>query len=488
MKESQPGKLTEEPINLQDTPFANATANPLGHEPIGVLLIRFAIPAIIAMLVNALYNVVDQIFIGQGVGYLGMGATTVSMPLTTISIAITVLIGMGGSALSAIKLGERKRDEAERILGTSFTSLALLSIAVAILFSIFIEPLLGLFGATPSIMPYAREYALIINIGLPFSALANGMSHFIRNAGSPRVAMLSQVAGAVLNCILDPLFIFVFHWGVGGAAIATVISQIVSCSIVVWYLMNKGEQMRLHVRHLKPNSKLFLAISAMGIPGFLMQSASVLMQLISNNSLVTYGNQTEYGGDIALSAMGVSLRINFIAICLLLGLHQGAQPIIGYNKGAGRPDRVKKAYILTVTIASVVAVLAWLVMRLAPEAILSIFGNGTPKFNEFAVRCLRIFLFGMFGSGFQIISANYFQASGQPLKSTLLSSSRQLLLLAPLTLILPLFFGLDGVLYAGPVSDIIALLLTGVFIFREMHKLDREIMQMHSSTNTLEGA
>lgn len=451
----------------------NQGGNPLGYKPIGHLLMQFALPAIIAMLVNSVYNIVDQIFIGQGIGYLGNAATTISFPIVTIILAVSTLLGAGGSAYAAIKLGEKKEEEAERTLGTvTILTLAASAVVVAAGF-IFLDPMLRLFGATDNTMVYAREYTSIMLIGTPFNMLGVVLSNMARTDGSPSVAMYAMLAGAFLNTILDPVYIFVFHWGVTGAAIATITSQIISAVVLVMYFVKKGKNMRYRKSILRVDSEICRLVLPLGISSGITQIASTILQVVMNNSLVYYGNQSAVGGDVALSAMGIVNKIGMILVSICLGIGIGSQPIFGFNKGANQPKRVRKTFLVAAASATTVAVLGWLVCQLFPGAILSLFGTEDPQFNLFAERCLRIYMLGIFAAGFQVVSTSYFQSTGQPLKASILSMLRQLLLLIPLILILPLRFGLSGILYAGPAADIISAIVVSQFIIHELRKLNK---------------
>ena len=451
----------------------NQGGNPLGYKPIGHLLMQFAFPAIIAMLVNSVYNIVDQIFIGQGIGYLGNAATTISFPIVTIILAVSTLLGAGGSAYAAIKLGEKKEEEAERTLGTvTILTLAASAIVVAAGF-IFLDPMLRLFGATDNTMVYARQYTSIILIGTPFNMLGVVLSNMARTDGSPSVAMYAMLAGAFLNTILDPVYIFIFHWGVTGAAIATITSQIISAVVLVLYFVKKGKNMRYHKGILRVDPVICRLALPLGISSGITQIASTILQVVMNNSLVYYGNQTAVGGDVALSAMGIVNKIGMILVSICLGIGIGSQPIFGFNKGANQPKRVRKTFVVAAASATSAAVFGWLICQLFPGAILSLFGTEDPQFSMFAERCLRIYMLGIFAAGFQVVGTSYFQSTGQPLKASILSMLRQLLLLIPLILILPLRFGLSGILYAGPAADIISAIVVSQFIVHELRKLNK---------------
>lgn len=448
--------------------------NPLGYAPIGKLLAKFALPAVVSMLVNAVYNIVDQIFIGQGVGYLGNAATTVAFPVVTIILAVSTLLGAGGSAYAAIKLGEKREEEAERTLGNLFVLLTGIGILVAVLGLVFLNPMLRLFGATDSVMEYSRQYTSIILLGTPFNMLGVGLSNMARTDGSPSLSMYSILAGAILNTILDPIYIFVFHWGVTGAAIATITSQIISAVVLMVYFLKKGN-MRLKKRNLKLDGVICKSVATLGISSGITQVASTILQIVLNNSLVFYGDQSYVGGDVALSAMGIVNKIGMILVSICIGIGIGSQPILGFNKGAGKFDRIRQTYLRAVGIATVVSVIGWALCQLFPYQILTVFGKADANFTEFAAKALRVYMLGIFTAGFQVVSTSYFQATGQPMKASILSMLRQLLVLIPMILILPLFFQLDGILYAGPVADISSAVVVSFFVVYEMKKLNRVV-------------
>lgn len=453
--------------------------NPLGYEKEHKLLAKFAIPSVISMLVNALYNIVDQIFIGHGVGYLGNAATTVTLPLMTIFLAISTMTGGGASAYASIRLGEKKEEEARYTLGNVFILLLVVGILITIVSSLFLEPILNVFGATAQNIDYAKQYAGIIVFGCAFNMLGTGLSNMARCDGSPKVAMYSMVSGAILNTILDPIFIYLFRWGVAGAAIATVLSQILSVVILLYYFIYRGN-MRLEMKYLKFSIKRCLRILSLGVSSCITQSAAALMQVVMNNSLVYYGDMMSMGdvnGDIALSAMGIVMKVSTIIVAIGVGVGIGAQPILGFNKGAKQPKRIKKTYQLAATTATLIAICGWLACQLIPEYILALFGNEDGAFQHFAILCMRIYMGGIFCAGFQITATSYFQATGQPLKASVLSMLRQLILLIPLILILPMFMGLEGILYAGPTADIGSGIIVAFFISQEMKRLNQWIKE-----------
>ena len=456
---------------IQKSATESQGGNPLGYLPIGRLLMQFSVPSVISMLVNAVYNIVDQIFIGQGVGVLGNAATTVAFPIMTIALAFSTLLGSGGCAYAAIKMGEGRAQEADRTLNNQFVLTLVSGILLAVLGLVFLRPLLVCFGASEAILPYAWDYTSVILMGLPFSTVSVALSSMARTDGSPKLSMYGILIGAGLNTVLDPIYIFVFGWGVKGAALATITSQAISAVILVVYFMKYSRHMRLKRSAMRPSGLVCGKIMTLGISSGITQGVSCIMQVVMNNSLRFYGDQTAIGGDLALSAMGIVMKIAMILAAVAIGISIGAQPILGFNRGARHFHRVQRTYLLSVASATVAIAVGWLACQTMPHLILKLFGDGNAAFTEFATRCMRIYLFGIFVAGFQIVSTGYFQATGQPLKASLLSSLRQLLLLVPLLVILPLFLGLDGVLYAGPLADIGSGVIVLLFILPEMRKL-----------------
>ena len=450
------------------------TRNPLGYQPINHLLLRFALPSVISMLVNALYNIVDQIFIGQGIGYLGNAATTVSFPLMTIILAIGTMIGAGGSSYAAIKLGEKKEKKAQLTLGNEVLLIVCIGISFTIFGLLFLEPILVLFGATPNNLAMSKDYAGIILFGTTFNLFGIGLSNMARADGSPNMSMYSMLAGALINVVLDPLYIFVFHWGIKGAAIATITAQAIGAIILLHYFFRKGH-LRLHKETLVFKAHICKMIFSLGMSSCITQATATIMQVVMNNSLVYYGELSATGGDVALSAMGIVSKVSMIIISVCVGVGIGAQPILGFNKGAQQYKRVKSTYKRAALLATLVAVIGWLACLLVPELILSLFGSEEKAFMDFAIKSMRVFLFGIFCAGFQITATSYFQATGQPMKASILSMMRQLILLIPLLIILPIFFGLDGILYAGPLADITSGGIVFLFIHHEMKELNKKI-------------
>ena len=440
----------------------------LGEEKVVKLLLKFSLPAIIGMLVNALYNVVDRIFIGNGVGSLGIAATTIAFPIMLIILAFAMLIGIGATSLISIRLGEKKKEEAELILANGIVMLAGVSLLISALGLVFLEPLLKIFGASQAVLPYAKDYVRIILWGSIFQCVSFGVNGFIRAEGDPKTAMVTMLIGAILNTILDPIFIFVFNWGIAGAAYATVLAQLIATAWMFKYYFSGKSLLKLHWQNFKLNPAIMSSIFAIGSAPFSMQLAACLLTVILNNSL------SFYGGDVAISGMGVIHSVITLILMPIFGINQGVQPIIGFNYGAGKFDRVKEALKLAMLAATAIVSIGFVVTQLFPQQIISLFNREDQQLIVFGTHALRTFLIFLPIIGFQIVGANYFQAVGKPKQAMFLSLSRQVLLFIPALLILPGIFGLDGILMAGPASDLISSLITGLWLWREFANLDQK--------------
>lgn len=446
--------------------------NPLGYEKISSLLRQFAVPSIIAMLVSSLYNIVDQIFIGHGVGYLGNAATNVAYPLTTICLAIALLIGIGSASRYSIYLGQKEEEKAARVVGNGVCMMFTLGILYAIIIELFLYPMLNAFGATTDVLPYAVSYTRITAVGMPLLIVTNAMSNLARADGSPKYSMTSMLIGAVVNTILDPIFIFVFDMGVAGAAIATVIGQACSFVYALQYL-RKFKCVTLKKEYFRLSLHESLTTASLGISNSMNQVAITFVQIVLNNSLTHYGAMSVYGSDIPLAANGIVMKTNGILMAFIIGLSQGMQPIIGFNYGAKQYERVRKTYKLAVSCSLVITTIGFVMFQCFPRQILSIFGNGDELYFQFAIRFMRIFLFMIMANGVQLLSSNLFSAIGKPMKGLFLSMTRQVLFLIPLILILPNFMGIDGVLYAAPIADTAAICVTLTFIMKELSKMKK---------------
>lgn len=445
-------------------------SNPLAWENIGKLIMRFAIPAIISMLVGALYNIVDQIFIGRSVGMLGNAATNVSFPLTTISTAIALLIGVGSASNFNLELGRGNQEKAGFIAGNGISLLFISGLILSIIVRIFLEPLIRMFGATDEVFSYAMTYTGITSLGIPFLIFSTGGSTLVRADGSPTYAMLSVILGAVTNVVLDYLFIFRFHMGMAGAAWATVIGQVVSSLMVVRYFF-RFKTLKLTKRFLKIKGTYTIAIVSLGLASFFNQLAMTLVQITMNNTLTHYGATSRFGSEIPLASVGIISKVNIVFMAFVIGTAIGCQPINGFNYGAKNYARVKKTYKTAVIMTSTIATTAFLLFQVFPRQIIGIFGQGSPEYFEFATRYMRIFMLLTFVNGIQPVTSSFFTSIGKATKGTILSLTRQIIFLLPLIIIFPRFFGVEGVMYAGPIADgaaaLASLLLIGLE-FRNM--------------------
>ena len=441
--------------------------NPLGTAPVGGLIGKFAIPAIISMLVSALYNIVDQIFIGQGVGMLGNAATNVAFPVTTIATALALLLGIGGASNYNLDMGAGREKKASSIAGTALSTLVITGVILAVAVLLFLRPLLSLFGATTDVMPYAVDYLGITAVGLPFYALSIGGNHIVRADRSPTYSMTCVLTGAIVNTILDPLFIFGFGWGIKGAAWATVIGQVVSGILVIIYF-GKFRKMYLEMSMLKPSSECLKAIISLGMASCINQIAMAIVQIVLNNILRYYGGLSVYGSDIPIACVGVISKVNQVFMAICIGISQGCQPIWGFNYGAKKYDRVRLAYRYSVIACTAIATVFFLCFQLFPHQIVSIFGTGSDLYFQFAERYLKIFMFMTFANGIQPMSSGFFTSIGKAKLGIVMSLTRQVLFLLPLIVVFSLIMGIDGVMYAGPIADAAALSLAILFARREL--------------------
>lgn len=443
--------------------------NELGGEKISTLLRRFALPSITSTLVNSLYNIVDQIFIGQGVGYLGNAATNVSYPFSTICLAIALLVGIGSASRFSLFLGQKRPEEAAKVAGSGVVLMAAAGLLYAAIGESLLEPLLRIFGATADVLPYARQYAGVTLLGMPFLIVTNGLSNLIRADGSPKYSMLCMVSGAVANTILDPIFIFICEWDVFGAALATVIGQLLSCTLAVSYLW-KFKTIQLVRSDFRLSLHNTLRTFTMGISSCVNQVAITLVQIVLNHSLTYYGALSIYGTDIPLAACGIVMKTNAILLSIIVGISQGVQPLIGFNYGARQYKRVREAYLLAIRWNFIVSAIGFCLFQFFPYPIISLFGSGDELYMEFAVKFMRIFLFMVLVNGVQLLSSNFFTAIGKATRGLLLALTRQVFFLIPMLLLLPLWFGIDGVMLAGPIADFIAFVVSVVFVRKELKR------------------
>lgn len=441
-------------------------ANPLGELSIPKLLLKFTVPSIIAMLTSALYNIVDQFFIGNSVGELGNAATNIAFPLTTCCLSIALLFGIGGASAFNLAKG-RGEEDAVYYMGNAITSMVSLGVILLVVTQIFLTPMLVFFGTPDSVMEYAKSYVRITSLGFPMMILATGGGHLIRADGSPNFTMILNLTGAVINTILDALFVFGFQWGMEGAAAATIIGQYISGILAILYL-SRCKTVTLRKENLKIQKKYILTVASLGAAPCSNQLAMMVVQLVMNKSLTYYGSISRFGEEIPLACAGIIAKVNQVYFSFVIGMSQGMQPIASFNYGAKKYHRVKNVYLTSISCGFGISLLAFLVFQIFPEPIIGLFGEGSGEYVAFAVSYFRIFLFFTFVNFMQPISSNFFTAIGKPKKGMFLSLTRQILFLLPLIVILPLFMGIDGILYAGPVADATAAVVSGLMIGREL--------------------
>jgi len=446
----------------------------IGKDPIGKLLISFSVPAIIGMLVNALYNIVDRIYLGQGVDPLAIAGIGLVMPVMMIVMAVSMLVGIGANSLFSIRMGERRHDEVEKIMGNAFTLLFLIPAVCIIIAMVFMEPILrDIMKAEGKVYEYASTYLRITLYGAIFGAMSPGLTHFIRSDGHPKTSMLVQIAGAVLNIILDPIFIFVLDLGVAGAAWVTVISQFVSFLLVMGYFNSKWTRLRFRVKNMQLDLKLAGAIVAIGFAPFIMQFAMSLVGMLQNATII------KYGGDEALTAMTIFFTVMSIVIMPLMGIGQGAQPIIGYNYGAKQYDRVKKCFKLALLALTGFLTIGFLVTQFAAGFCFSLFSKDTGSLRELGIVTMRICTSMFPFVAVQLLGGQFFQAIGKPVQAAVLGLSRQIIFLIPAILFFPVLFEtfgirpVFGVYWAFPFSDLCSSVISAVFVIREFRKLDK---------------
>ena len=446
----------------------------LSEEPVGSLMLKFSIPCIMSLLVSALYNIVDQIFIGRGVGYLGNGATNVVFPVTIVALAIALLVGDGCAAFLSICQGMRDGERAHRSVGNAVTVIVAAGLILTVLLAVFQDKLLWAFGATKNNIGYAREYFRYIVMGIPFFMFANAMNSVIRADGSPAFAMLSTLIGCAINVVLDPIAIFVLHWGMAGAALATVAGQLVSALLAAGYLF-RTKSFRLKRSSFRPDGELLRRTMPLGISSLLTQVSIVVIMVVMNNVLVIYGARSRYGADIPLTVVGIVMKVFQIVISVVVGIAAGAQPIVGYNYGAGLWRRVKLIFRTMMMAQLCVGLVSMVCFELFPVQIISVFGSEDGLYNEFAVLAFRIFLGGIVLCCIQKSCSIFLQSIGRPALSMLLSLLRDFVLSVPLALVLPAFFGVTGTLYSGPAADVVsfgAAVLFMTAVFRKLNRLE----------------
>ena len=448
----------------------------LKDHKISALIWRFSIPAMVGMIINALYNIVDRIYIGNApdLGANGLAALTIAFPIMLIVLAVGVLFGIGGATLFSIRLGQNKPNDAKDALATSFFLVVVVGLIISVLGLVFLDDILLIFGASEVILPFAKDYMGIIFFGTTFQMIALAMNNFIRADGRPKTAMMTMLLGAVTNIILDPIFIFGFNMGIAGAAYATIIAQAISALWVASYFLHGKANIPLKLKEIKPHPLIIPTILSLGLPGFSLQLAASVLNAFINRTLFAYG------GDIAVSGMGIINSIQTFMILPIIGLNQGIQPIISYNFGAKQYDRVRETVKLGITYATLIVSVGYIITRLVPGILVGIF-NREEALMSFSIMAIRSWFLLLPLVGFQIIASNFFQAIGRAKTAMFLTLTRQVIILLPAVLIFPQYFGLQGLLYAAPFADVISATLTFIFFTLAMKNLEHYTLKEHPS-------
>uniref|UniRef100_UPI004055D255 MATE family efflux transporter n=1 Tax=Acetatifactor sp. TaxID=1872090 RepID=UPI004055D255 len=447
--------------------------NPLGSAPIGKLMVKFAVPSIVAMLVGALYNIVDQLFIGHAVGTLGNAATNIAFPFTTSCLALALLFGIGGASCFNLNLGRGDKEGAPYFVGNATTMLVICGTVLLMITQLFLEPLLILFGSPADVLPYAIPYVRITSIGFPFLLLGTGGGHLMRADGSPKMTMISNLTGAAINVVLDALFVLVLKWGMEGAALATIIGQFASACIVINY-MRRFKTVKLLRKHFIPGFRYLKDIAAIGMGSFFNQIAMMLVQIVLNNSLKHYGALSVYGESIPIACTGIVMKVNQIFFSVIIGIAQGSQPVESFNYGAKNFKRVREAYCLAAIAGGAISVCSFILFQTLPRQLLGLFGEGTPEYFEFGVKTFRVLLFFTWLNFMQPITSTFFTSIGKAIKGVFLSMTRQIIFLLPLILFLPTLWGIEGILVAGPIADGLAGITAVIMVMGEFRKMRKE--------------
>lgn len=442
--------------------------NLLASASVGKLMMKYAIPSVVALVVNSLYNIVDQIFIGWGVGTLGNSATNVVFPLNMVVMALALLLGDGGASYLSLELGRNNQKKAQKAANNTLSWLIIVGLVFTVICYIFFQPLVSLFGATPDNLPYVYEYGKIVILGFPFVVIGSGLCSVIRADGTPKLTMIGMIVGCLANVVLDALFVLGFGWGMAGAAIATIIGQILNFAITIWYIP-RFKTVKISLKEMKPDFKLLRKTAGYGVSSFVAQIAVAIIMTVINYYLVHCGMNSKYGADIPLAAFGIVMKFNTILVSIVTGIGTGAQPIVGYNYGSGDYKRVRKTFSLAVKVSTAFAILFFIIFHLFPKQLTAMFGSQGELYAEFSIKSFEVFTLLCFFNGFQTVAAIFFQSIGKPVKSGAISLSRQIIFLIPATMIMCSFLGLDGVLWAGPVADGLAFILALVLTLRELN-------------------
>lgn len=448
----------------------NTTDNPLATGNINQLMIKFAVPSIIAMMVSAVYNIADQLFIGNAVGTLGNAATNIAFPLSMMCTAIALMFGIGGASSFNLHMGAGESQKAPYFLGNSITMLLGLGAILFIGTELFLDPMLKCFGSPDNVLPLAKQYVSITAIGFPFLIITIGGGHLIRADGSPKMTMICNLSGAIINIVLDALFVLVLRWGMVGAALATIIGQIFSAFLALNYLRHY-RTVTIEKKHLRPQTVYLKRIMALGMASCFNQIAMMTVQICMNNLLKHYGSLSQYDEAIPIACAGIVMKVGQLYFSIVIGLSQGSQPIESFNYGARQYKRVKAAYRYAVIAGGTVSVIAFVIFQLFPHQLLTLFGNGSKEYFEFGSFYFRIFMLMAWANFMQPISSTFFTSIGKANKGTFLSLTRQIIFLLPLMFFLPTIFGIKGILYAAPIADGMAFVTAVVMVWSEMRAM-----------------
>lgn len=447
-------------------------SSPLATEKISKLLKQFAVPSIIAMLVSAVYNIVDQFFIGHSVGALGNAATNIAFPLSMMCTALALMFGVGGASCFNLVMGEGKREKAPFFVGNAAAMLLGSGTLLFAVTELFLHPMLRAFGSPADVLPYAEEYVRITAIGFPFLIMTTGGGHLMRADGSPKMTMFCNLSGAVINTFLDAAFVMGFGWGMAGAAAATVIGQVFSGVLVIVYL-TRYKTVKLSRKHLLPRPEYLGRILSLGAASSFNQIAMMTVQIALNNLLKFYGAASVYGEAIPIACAGIVMKVNQVFFSVIIGISQGCQPIIGFNYGASRYERVRETYGLAVKTGALLSACAFLIFQIFPRQLLGLFGEGSPEYYRFGVNYFRIFLAGTLINFLQPFTSGFFTSIGKAYKGMFLSLTRQIIFLLPLLFLLPARMGINGILYAGPIADFMAFLTAVLMVRREFKGMEK---------------
>ncbi len=452
--------------------------SPFETQPIGKLLVKFAVPSVISLVVNSIYNLVDQIFIGQGVGYVGNASTNITFPIVTLCLLFSTLVGDGGVAFFSLRQGARDNDVARNTVGNMIFTSLFIGVVFLLLFELFLSPIIRLFGGVPGteVFDYAMRYARIMLIGTPCIALSISVSNIIRADGNPAYSMVVTLTGCIVNVILDYILIMVLHWGVTGAAVATIVGQILNAVLSLLYIP-RFKSFTLKAKDLIPRGWLIRRFLPLGISSAIVQASNTLLIIVANNILLRCGEASIYGADITLAAFGIVMKVNAILSSVMIGLGIGSQPIVGFNYGAKNYKRVRQTYRTCIIVAVVIGCIGWCCFQFATQGIVNLFGQESALYNEFALRAFRVFLSACMVLSVAYVTGIFLQALGRPILSMIDTISRPLFFMLPYMLLFSHLWGIDGVLYAGPAADIctfIVAALLGILQVRKLRQLERE--------------